>query len=228
MGQNKFDEFIALIDEKMKKGKWAQAVRLIKKMNFEDREKYDSEIIRRLGICYYYLNLRFKAEKLLLEALNHSHTDAKIWYFLGLIYERKKDVQRALKAYSMAIRLDNNMYEAKFALAKFYFSLGLYEEATILLEELFNLNHFDTEVLGLLGECYKKLKRHQEAYKKLKRLIKLEPNNERYIMLYSEVLRLLKFDIELREYINTLKTKNPELAEKIIIGLNAHNNRLRL
>jgi len=211
------EKYLFIIDEFMKKGKWMHAVKVIKQLISSETEILNGTLHYRLGVCYFHLNSRNKAKKHLKMSVDNSTDHPDAWYYLGVIYEEQNMLVDAIKAYSMALKLNNEpMLEVKFALAKIYYKLGMFENALRFLEEIYEVNQFNLEIIELLGACYAHVKMWMMAYKNLKRAIMLGSKNPEVIYNFCKVLRQLRYYQDLRAFLRFIEEEiDSVLAENI-------------
>lgn len=82
---------------------------------------------------------------------------------LGMINGYEKDFEKAEENFKQAILLKNNWQEPKYNLAIILFKSNKLEESIELLEELYQNNSNDWEVLLYLGKAYQKLNKYELA-----------------------------------------------------------------
>ncbi len=155
---------------------YAAAVNLLK-LNYEAaKKKGDKEALPRLvsnislayqlhGQALYYVQ-QYDAGIIVLEkALESDEKNAEAYYYLGLIYDAKGDLSKAIKNYNEGIKYAQK-YQYFFSNGKAYFKIGEYENAIrnydqgIKLDELYTYKG-SYYVRGL---SYYRLKQWENAY----------------------------------------------------------------
>lgn len=95
------------------------------------------------------------------------------WYNLGVTYMKISKYKKAIDAFSYTTAINENFAPAWYNLANSHVSLGQYKKA---LENFFESLEFDkptVDVLTMMGECYEKLNKFDEAENMYQRAIDL-------------------------------------------------------
>lgn len=121
-----------------------------------------------------------EAEKYYLKAAATDPNNSLIYGRLGIIYFNQSNLKDAKEAFKMALRLDpeNGHYQNNLGLV--LYKMGRYKEALLYFENATDLDAQIAKRWLNLGLCLEKLgnwKKAKEAYKKV---IELEPGNERH------------------------------------------------
>ncbi|MDA1208775.1 MAG: tetratricopeptide repeat protein [bacterium] len=97
---------------------------------------------------------------------------------LGLAYYKQSKFPEACGSYKEALARDPKSPERAAALARACIAAGHYLDAAVLLEKACERLSRDTELLGLLAECYEQLDAIDNAKEAYMRINKIEPYNE--------------------------------------------------
>ncbi|MFH1055116.1 MAG: tetratricopeptide repeat protein [Candidatus Altiarchaeota archaeon] len=102
----------------------------------EDKKELAIKLTEFAGALTYLTNHPLIAEVILKKSLLLNFDHAPTHYNLGVLYttppmveENKSNVEKAERAYKMAIKLDPKHYEARYNLALIYYFTGRVEEA---------------------------------------------------------------------------------------------------
>jgi tetratricopeptide (TPR) repeat protein len=135
------------------------------------------DVQAQLAKFYLQTNREQKAEALYKE-LVASHDNASYHANLGLAYYRQEKYLDACKSYQYALNKDPTNPERAAALGRACMAARRYSEAAQILEKACKRLARDTELLGLLAECYLQLQSYDLAQNAYMRINKLEPYNE--------------------------------------------------
>lgn len=122
-------------------------------------KKYpDFNLARLYSAMTYFKKKQFdkaKREIFLLFKLSEDNELLSLGHnILGMIFGYEKNYDKAIEHFQQAIVLKSNWNESKFNLAIVYLKSNMIKEAIDLLEELYQLDSDDWEVLLLLGRTY--------------------------------------------------------------------------
>jgi tetratricopeptide (TPR) repeat protein len=126
-----------------------------------------------------------------------------------LIKEEKLD--EAEKKLIEIINLDNKNVEAFRALGELYYERKNYEEAKQTFEHVLKLEEEESaEVFFDLSLVYKDMGNTKEAINNIKKALKLEPNNPRYLDTFFDISIINEYKAGALEAYEKLKEVNPE------------------
>lgn len=107
---------------------------------------------------------------------------AESYYYLGLIYEQKKDYENAAENYSKYVESDEGRENANacYRAAECLIKSNNYEEALVLIEDGIKINDVDANQTLKRSQIavYEHLARYEEAYKLVKEYVKEYPEDE--------------------------------------------------
>ncbi|SEB35290.1 Anaphase-promoting complex, cyclosome, subunit 3 [Tenacibaculum sp. MAR_2009_124] len=112
----------------------------------------------------------------LTEALKLSPNNIPIRLRLGKCYDAILDFKNAEDQFLHILKIDNDNIEAKFALAKVYFSQKKHNASLIILEEILPSNANNISFLELYTKTFIELNDLQEAQEIYKSILEIDPN----------------------------------------------------
>jgi tetratricopeptide (TPR) repeat protein len=134
-------------------------------------------ILEALGHAYFRI-FRYAQAFLCFEVWQHRQPDvAEPWLQLGLLWERKEQLDDAEKCCRRAVELDPDHFEARARLAEFQFVNGKAAEAADHYQRLHDLEPQHTGVLLGLARARLSLGQIDAGRQALDRLLALEPQN---------------------------------------------------
>ena len=145
-------------------GDLGQVAKLCYEKKFQEAEVIIKDINQRylknpifwnqVGTCYLLQNHRRKALLFYNKALALKEDYAPSLNNLGVMYIHESDFSRALVAFKKARKAKEFSRTPRINLANIYVNFGLYDQAIIELEALYNVSKQDVDVLNLLGTAY--------------------------------------------------------------------------
>src|SRR5262245_28684475 len=170
-------------------GKFAEAVRLIKKagplLGHDDELKIDfAKALFQTG--------NPREARRVLESVRSD--DATLHFQIGALLTENGLHLEAATSFQKARANYPDHLAVTYNLALAYFRAQKYSETTSLLEKLVKENVQDGDVLGLLADTYQKSNRLREAYQTLEKAVVVQPENQRHFV------QLLSICIDLEEY----------------------------
>ncbi len=149
------------------------------------------------------------------EILKQSPDNPSDHFNLGIIYYKKEDFENALEAYNKALSLNQNFEPAYYNIGLVQFRQEKYGEAIEAFIKFTELRPGNPDAHYNIGAGYLQLKKYDEAIDFLQRTIKLRPDYAlaHYNLAIAYYAVNDRFSAE-EEY-KTLRTLNPELAEKL-------------
>ena len=115
-------------------------------------------------------------------SFSENEFDVSVLSRLGDTYRKMGNYAKALEYYLKAYTLDNSNPYILSGLGFTYFEKGDYETSLYYWEILYSLkkddlHHNDIKILTNLGNCYRKLRRFNDAFKYFYKALKMEENN---------------------------------------------------
>lgn len=197
-----------------KLGQYALAAPLYKELislNPKDAKAYNSLLFRLYDKAGQY----DKAIEVASEIINLSPDNPNDYYNLGIIYYKMEDYGKALEAYNYALSLNQNFDPAYYNIGLVHFKQKKYAEAVKAFIKFTELRSDQPDAYYNIGAGYLQIKKYDEAIKPLQRAIELKPDyalaHYNLAIAYYAVGDRFSADEEYK----TLKTLNPELAEKL-------------
>ena len=128
-----------------------------------------------------------KAERVYLRLITKDPKNAGLYNKLALTYLGKKDFKDAAKALSQALELDSKNDAFHNNLGLLFYQQGKYDEAIDGYERSIEINNKVASRFMNLGLAYFMLKKYRKAADAYEKALILEPDNEEYKKLLSEV-----------------------------------------
>lgn len=100
---------------------------------------------------------------LLEEMIDKSPYEKQLWYYLGIIYNDLQQFDEALRTLDYAIVIDDNFYDAHFAIGHVYMNMQKYQTAYETYKIAWSLNKDSAEINCHLGACLEKLELYENA-----------------------------------------------------------------
>ncbi|MCQ2913723.1 MAG: tetratricopeptide repeat protein [Alphaproteobacteria bacterium] len=163
-----------------KKGRFDKAIEIYK----SETEKSDIYLASRMKLANIYLKMKnyAEAENVLLDLVKKKQDSAYIWSDLGATYVSKEDYDKAVDAYSNAIKYMPNEKVSKYLLYYYrgiaYDKKGQWELAEADFKKAISIFDKDSFLLNYLGYSWLEKKINiAKANELLDKAIRLEPNN---------------------------------------------------
>jgi tetratricopeptide (TPR) repeat protein len=102
--------------------------------------------------------------------------EKRVFYRLGLYYDGLKEYDKAIEAYSKALKLDPLFGPALNMMAYVYGDIGEFEKADMYLKQYADIFPGDANPFDSIGEFYIRLGRLDEAIKKYKEALEVKPD----------------------------------------------------
>lgn len=132
------------------------------------------------------------AEKKYIEIIGHDSKNLKAFKELGRVYFEKKEYEEAKQTFEHILKLkedDEDIYENLGKIAKEKGDLG---EARDEYLKSININKQNAETHFSLAEIYQAMNKPQDAVRSLKKALKIEPANPRYLDTMLEISIIIK------------------------------------
>jgi Tfp pilus assembly protein PilF len=145
--------------------------------DFELKEKAKGHI--RIGEANLQAGQYTQALKELLEAEKLTPDDPRVYYDLGIAYERKGFIDESIKAFQKAIALKPDYSEAQNYLGTLYLTRGRYDEAVQLFNRALANPLYPTPSVALYnrGRALRAMGDERAAYASFSEAIRKEPNS---------------------------------------------------
>lgn len=95
--------------------------------------------------------------------IDHFPYSAQAWDFLGALYFKNNEFEKAIEAHDYAIAIDDKLINAMLGKAFAYVALEKYEEALEDFQKVAELKMPDSFTLLCMGECYEQLEQYDNA-----------------------------------------------------------------
>ena len=112
----------------------------------------------------------------LLRSKNLDDNQAEVHYNLSVIYQKNKDIKKALLCLTKCLEIDKNHKDALFNRANIYESIEMYTEALIDIQNLYKLER-NIDVFNLFGCIQLGLRKYESAISLFSSALSLDQNN---------------------------------------------------
>lgn len=174
--------------EKLKmEGKHEDAIKMVESIIRDDL--FCTEAFEEIGDNYLSLREYDKAKKALKRALKLNGRSANANYLLGFLYSAMGDFKQSIKYLEISDNYESNHPEILRCLGWSLYHDGQRQRGVVLLERALNLSPRDSLILSDLGVCYLNSKKFDRAATLFRRILEIEPENEKA----RECLNAVKF-----------------------------------
>lgn len=156
-----FDQYLEWAKNFFSEGNYRKAVEYAEKA-LALKESYEASVLKAkslIGLGNYS-----EAESVLMQLIRNRES-AELWHIMGEIYEKKGEINEALKAYSKSTGLDLSYYSSWIAMGNILQKKGKLEEALLCYEKALKINRNMPEIWNTRGLILKELNRLDEAVK---------------------------------------------------------------
>lgn len=170
-------------------------------------------------LCLFLISLSGCATLTHNKDISHHTSDAYAHYCMGVIYENRREIDKAIREYESTIQGDGTAIRPRYILARLYVRRGFIEQAV---EQYRVLSKLDTKntrlntVLGALyfhqGLMYSKKGNYEHAVRSYKNLLKICRSDLGYYYLGAAYERLGKIYYAARQFNRAIKL-NPDYGE---------------
>jgi tetratricopeptide (TPR) repeat protein len=145
------------------------------------------EAFNKLGMLLYNKKEYLKALEFLNKALQFNNTQYDTYYFIGLSYDKLGQTDLAISNLKKSVNIKKDFYRGIIDLGRIYEAFKEYKSAVkyYLLAE--SINSDDQSIRILLCECYKEMKRYDDAIDIIENLIKKDPGNKKYAEMLADI-----------------------------------------
>ena len=178
--QSSKSPFQNLLEEAEKKkmgGEHLEAIKLCEKILHQDLDC--GEAYEEIGDNYLSLRQYEKAKKALQHALKLQSRSANANYLLGFVFSAVGDFKKSITYLEKADEIQGNHPEILRCLGWSIFHEGQRKRGIIILERALNLKKEDPLILSDLGICYLNDKNFERSSHLFKKVLEIEPNNEK-------------------------------------------------
>ena len=112
----------------------------------------------------------------LLKSKNLDDNQTEVHYNLSVIYQKNKDIKKALLCLTKCLEIDKNHKDALFNRANIYESIEMYTEALIDIQNLYKLER-NIDVFNLFGCIQLGLRKYESAISLFSNALSLDQNN---------------------------------------------------
>jgi tetratricopeptide (TPR) repeat protein len=174
--------------EKLKmEGKHEDAIKTVESVLHDNL--HCTEAFEEIGDNYLSLREYDKAKKALKRAVKLNAKSANANYLLGFLYSATGDFKQSIKYLELSDNYESNHPEILRCLGWSLYHDGQRQRGVVLLERALNLSPRDALILSDLGVCYLNSKKFDRAATLFRRILEIEPSNEKA----RECLNAVKF-----------------------------------
>lgn len=195
-------------------GKYDLAAPLYRKLmslNPKDAKAYYSLLFRLYDKAGQYE----KAIEVCQEIISQSPDNPNDHYNLGIMYFKLQDYEKALEDFNQALSLSRTFDPAYYNIGLVYFNQKKFTEAIEAFTKFSELKPDNPDAYYNIGVGYLQLKKYDDAIKPLQRVIELKPDYARAHYNLAIAYYAVHDRFSANEEYKTLKTLNPDLAEKL-------------
>lgn len=164
-------------EKKKMKGEHLEAIKICEKILIHDLECI--EAYEEIGDNYLSLRQYEKAKKALTRALKLHGRSANANYLLGFVFSAVGEFKKSIDYLEKADEVEPNHPEILRCLGWSIFHEGQRKRGIILLERALNLKKDDPLILSDLGICYLNDKNFDRSSYLFKKVLEIEPHNEK-------------------------------------------------
>ncbi len=164
-------------DKKKMNGKHSEAIKICEKILSHDLDCM--EAYEEIGDNYLSMRQYEKAKKALTRALQINPRSANANYLLGFVFSALGEWQKSIDYLERADNIEPNHPEILRCLGWAIFHKGERKRGIIILERALNLAGNDPLILSDLGVCYLNEKNFDRASYLFKKVLEIEPHNEK-------------------------------------------------
>ena len=125
-----------------------------------------------------------------MKSLKLDENRPEVYYNLGNSFCIKENFKDAIRCYKKSIKLDPKNYDTHFNIGNSYFSLAMYKEAFESYKTCTTLGYDNIDLKFAYARVYIELGKEldlKEAENYLFDLLKIEPNNNKYLFYYAKL-----------------------------------------
>ena len=164
--------------EKLKmEGKHEDAIKSVESILHDDL--HCTEAYEEIGDNYLSLREYDKAQKALKRAVKCNAQSANANYLLGFLYSATGNFKQSIKYLELSDGYESNHPEILRCLGWSLYHDGQRQRGVVLLERALNLSPKDSLILSDLGVCYLNSKKFDKSAVLFKRILEVEPQNEK-------------------------------------------------
>lgn len=169
----------------------------------------DKDVLDYLSKSYQNMEeLELAAEAL--ERITEFEDNKEIWLRIGNIYAELEYTDQAKDAFSAAIEIDEDYFEAYQALGEILYTMEFYDEAIKPLEVASNAFPEDDDLQKKLAKCYHKTGKLESAIENYKQMVIDQPDNKTAYMNLAGAYRETNQNNEALKILNDLLKLAPD------------------
>jgi tetratricopeptide (TPR) repeat protein len=145
------------------------------------------EAFNKLGIVRYYLRDYTEAMHMLNRGIEFQYASHETYYYLGLVYMKLNQIDLAISSFKKALEIKNDFTYCLIEMGKIH---KTYKEYSIAIEYFRKAESIDFEnpdIRYAIAECYYGMKRFDDAIEVIEKLMEVNPGNDNYEKLLSEI-----------------------------------------
>jgi len=189
----------------------APLYRKLMSLNPKDAKAYCSLLFRLYDKAGQYE----KAIEVCQEIISQSPDNPNDHYNLGIMHFKLQDHEKALEAFHQALSLSHTFDPAYYNIGLVYFNQKKFTEAIDAFTKFSELKPDNPDAYYNIGVGYLQLKKYDDAIKPLQRVIELKPDYARAHYNLAIAYYAVHDRFSANEEYKTLKTLDPDLAEKL-------------
>ncbi len=187
----------------------------LNKSDVESHKKVDATATQLIGIIYFnYKGNDDEAIKYFKKTIELNPSDPDNYYYLGLAFLRKGDLENALSMFQESMKKGiKDTTDVNFRIGLIYYKKGLFGDAQRYFENVIKEKSDHIEALEILGLIYHKRENSKDAINIFKKVVKVKPDDfNAYYILGLNYFKEKQYEKMIEAYKKAIEI-NPNFAD---------------
>ena len=187
----------------------------LNKSDVESHKKVDATATQLIGIIYFnYKGNDDEAIKYFKKTIELNPSDPDNYYYLGLAFLRKGDLENALSMFQESMKKGiKDTTDVNFRIGLIYYKKGLFGDAQRYFENVIKEKSDHIEALEILGLIYHKRENSKDAINIFKKVVKVKPDDfNAYYILGLNYFKEKQYEKMMEAYKKAIEI-NPNFAD---------------